>query len=59
MKNLNLAALAASILIAAATIATFHSTTTSVAPLSEINGVHVTNMPAIIVTPAVESVASL
>jgi hypothetical protein len=59
MKNLNLIAFAASILIASASIAAFHSTTTVVAPLTEINGTHVTDMPTIVVTPVEDSVASL
>ncbi|MGY3230224.1 hypothetical protein ACVWWJ_001708 [Luteibacter sp. HA06] len=60
MKNLNLAALAAAFAIATASLAGFHSTSTAAAPLSEINGTHVTDLAPIVVyanTP--DSVAAL
>ena len=49
MKNLNLAALAAAFAIATASLAGFHSTSTAAAPLTEINGTHVTDLAPIVV----------
>jgi hypothetical protein len=49
MKNLNLAALAAAFVIATASLAGFHSTSTTAAPITEINGAHVTDLAPIVV----------
>jgi hypothetical protein len=49
MKNLNLAALAAAFVIATASLVGFHSTSTTAAPITEINGAHVTDLAPIVV----------
>lgn len=60
MKNLNLAALAASFAIAAATLVGFSSTSTTAAPLTEINGTKVTDLaPIVVYADADSNVASL
>jgi hypothetical protein len=59
-NNMNYAALAASFAIAVAALVGFHSTSVAVAPLSEINGTHVTNLaPVVVYADASDSVASL
>jgi hypothetical protein len=58
--NLNLAALAAAFAIATASLAGFYSTSISAAPLTEINGTHVTNLaPIVVYANADANVASL
>jgi hypothetical protein len=60
MKNLNLAALAAAFAIATASLAGFHSTSTAAAPLSEINGTHVTDLaPVVVYANTADTVAAL
>lgn len=60
MKNLNYTALAASFLMAAAALGVFSSTSTSAAPLSVINGTHVTDLaPIVVYADAGTNVASL
>lgn len=60
MKNLNLAALAAAFAIATASLAGFHSTSTTAAPLTTINGTHVTDLaPIVVYANADANVASL
>ena len=60
MKNLNLAALAAAFAIATASLAGFHSTSTTAAPLTVINGTHVTDLaPIVVYANAGADVASL
>ncbi|TCV94520.1 hypothetical protein EC912_1033 [Luteibacter rhizovicinus] len=49
MKSPNYIALAASFVLAAASIAVFHESSTTAAPLTEINGTHVTDMAPIVV----------
>ena len=57
-NNLNVAALAAAFVIA--TLAGFHSTSTAAAPLTEINGTHVTDLaPIVVYADADANVASL
>ncbi|MGN6480328.1 hypothetical protein [Luteibacter sp.] len=59
-NSLNYAAIAASFAIAVATLVGFHSTSFAVAPLSEINGAHVTNLaPIVVYADADNSLASL
>jgi hypothetical protein len=59
-NNLNVVALAASFAIAAAALGMFHSTSVAVAPLTEINGTHVTDLaPIVVYADAGNSVASL
>jgi hypothetical protein len=59
-NNLNVAALAAAFVIATATLAGFHSTSTAAAPLTEINGTHVTDLaPIVVYADADANVASL
>ncbi|UPG93026.1 hypothetical protein [Luteibacter aegosomatissinici] len=59
-NNLNVVALAASVAIAVAALAGFHSTSVAVAPLTEINGTHVTNLaPVVVYADADNTVASL
>lgn len=60
MKNLNLTALAASIAIAAVALVGFSSTSTTAAPLTEINGAKVTDLaPIVVYADADANVASL
>ena len=60
MKNLNVAALAAAFVIATASLAGLHSTSTTAAPLTEINGTHVTDLaPIVVYADADANVASL
>jgi hypothetical protein len=59
-NNLNLAALAAAFAIATASLAGFYSTSTTAAPLTEINGAHVTDLaPIVVYANADANVASL
>jgi hypothetical protein len=60
MKDTNYIALAASFAIAAATLVGFSSTSTTAAPLTEINGAKVTDLaPIIVYADADANVASL
>ncbi|SFW30126.1 MULTISPECIES: hypothetical protein [Luteibacter] len=60
MKSPNYIALAASVVIAAAALGVFSSTSTTAAPLAEINGTKVTNLaPIVVYADAGEHVASL
>ncbi|MET0935615.1 MAG: hypothetical protein ABWX83_06490 [Luteibacter sp.] len=60
MKSPNFVALAASFAIATAALVTFHSTSTTAAPLAEINGTHVTDLaPIVVYANADVNVASL
>ncbi|MBB3228884.1 hypothetical protein FHW69_003529 [Luteibacter sp. Sphag1AF] len=60
MKSPNYIALAASFAIAAASLGVFHTTTTAAAPLTEINGTHVTDLaPIVVYANAEQNVASL
>lgn len=60
MKTPNYVALAASFAIAVASLAAFSSTSTTAAPLAEINGTKVTNMaPVVVYADAGTSVAAL
>lgn len=60
MKNLNVTALAASFAIAAAALVGFSSTSTTAAPLTEINGTKVTDLaPIVVYADADANVASL
>ena len=59
-NNLNVAALAAAFVIATATLAGFHSTSTAAAPLAVINGTHVTDLaPIVVYADAGTTVAAL
>ena len=60
MKSPNYIALAASVAIAAFTLGVFSSTSTTAAPLAEINGTKVTNLaPIVVYADAGPNVASL
>lgn len=60
MKTVNYTALAASFLIAAATLGVFSATSTTAAPLATINGTHVTDLaPVVVYANADTNVASL
>ena len=60
MKNVNYIAVAASFAIAMATLGVFSSTSTHAAPLTVINGTHVTDMaPIVVYADATDTVASL
>ncbi|QWT22225.1 hypothetical protein KPL74_09470 [Bacillus sp. NP157] len=60
LNSLNYVALAASLAIAFAALGMFHASTFAVAPLSEINGTHVTDLaPVVVYADEGTSVASL
>ncbi|KAF1006517.1 MAG: hypothetical protein GAK28_02535 [Luteibacter sp.] len=59
MNRPNYLALAASFAIAAASLAMFSSTSTKTAPLTEINGTHVTDLAPVVVYANADTVAAL